>query len=66
MHFYSLVRGTEKTSIARILAKSVNCKELNEGLACERCESCIASNEQRNPDIIEMDAASNNGVDEIK
>ncbi|ATZ18379.1 DNA polymerase III subunit gamma/tau [Mesoplasma melaleucae] len=59
-------RGTGKTSIARILAKSVNCKNLTDGLACEQCESCIASNEQRNPDIIEMDAASNNGVDEIR
>ncbi|ASZ09450.1 DNA polymerase III, subunit gamma and tau [Mesoplasma chauliocola] len=59
-------RGTGKTSIARILAKSVNCKNLSEGVACENCESCFASNEQRNPDIIEMDAASNNGVDEIR
>ncbi|ATZ21922.1 DNA polymerase III subunit gamma/tau [Mesoplasma tabanidae] len=59
-------RGTGKTSIARIIAKSVNCVNLSEGLACESCESCVASNEQRNPDIIEMDAASNNGVDEIR
>ncbi|AVN62677.1 DNA polymerase III, subunit gamma and tau [Mesoplasma coleopterae] len=59
-------RGTGKTSIARILAKSVNCSNLLNGLACEVCESCLASNEQRNPDIIEMDAASNNGVDEIR
>ncbi|AAT76034.1 DNA polymerase III gamma and tau subunits [Mesoplasma florum L1] len=59
-------RGTGKTSIARILAKSVNCLNIKDGLACEVCESCIASNEQRNPDIIEMDAASNNGVDEIR
>ncbi|AVN60664.1 DNA polymerase III, subunit gamma and tau [Mesoplasma entomophilum] len=59
-------RGTGKTSIARILAKSVNCSNLLDGVACEFCESCVASNEQRNPDIIEMDAASNNGVDEIR
>ncbi|AVN64044.1 DNA polymerase III, subunit gamma and tau [Mesoplasma florum] len=59
-------RGTGKTSIARILAKSVNCLNIKDGLACEVCESCVASNEQRNPDIIEMDAASNNGVDEIR
>ncbi|ATQ35847.1 DNA polymerase III subunits gamma and tau [Mesoplasma entomophilum] len=59
-------RGTGKTSIARILAKSVNCSNLLDGVACEVCESCVASNEQRNPDIIEMDAASNNGVDEIR
>ncbi|PPE04793.1 DNA polymerase III subunits gamma and tau [Entomoplasma ellychniae] len=59
-------RGTGKTSIARILAKSVNCENLIEGLSCETCKNCVSSNEQKNPDIIEMDAASNNGVDEIR
>lgn len=59
-------RGTGKTSIARILAKSVNCENLINGVCCEKCRNCISSNEQKNADIIEMDAASNNGVDEIR
>ncbi len=60
-------RGTGKTSIARIFAKAINCKlreqEVN---PCNKCASCKAINEGRTLDIIEMDAASNNGVSEIR
>lgn len=57
-------RGTGKTSVAKIFAKSVNC--LSDVKPCNKCENCIQSDEGVNPDIIEMDAASNNGVDEIR
>lgn len=57
-------RGTGKTSVAKIFAKSVNC--LSDIKPCNKCENCIQSDEGVNPDIIEMDAASNNGVDEIR
>ena len=58
-------RGCGKTSIAKIFAKLVNCQNCNDGIPCEICVCCTQNNEQ-NMDIIEMDAASNNGVDEIR
>src|SRR5213076_330882 len=58
-------RGTGKTSTARILAKAVNCEANEDGQPCGRCESCIAVKEGRALDLIEMDAASNRGIDEI-
>jgi len=59
-------RGTGKTSIAKILAKVVNCENLNEITPCNNCVSCTQNNNKQNIDIIEIDAASNNGVDEIR
>ena len=59
-------RGTGKTSIAKIFAKSINCLNVKNGISCEKCDICINSNLNENVDIIEMDAASNNGVDEIR
>ncbi|AVP49553.1 DNA polymerase III subunit gamma/tau [Williamsoniiplasma luminosum] len=59
-------RGTGKTSIARIFAKAINCKNLTQGNPCEICESCVVSNKGQSPDIYEIDAASNSGVDEIR
>lgn len=59
-------RGTGKTSIAKIFAKMVNCEHLEEGEPCNHCSSCEQINKNQNPDIIEIDAASNNGVDEIR
>ena len=59
-------RGTGKTSIAKILAKVVNCENLNGINPCDTCISCIQTNNKQNIDIIEIDAASNNGVDEIR
>lgn len=58
-------RGTGKTSVAKIFAKAVNCKNYT-GDVCDKCDSCIAANEGTNADIIELDAASNNGVDNIR
>lgn len=59
-------RGTGKTSIAKILAKIVNCESLDCTTPCDRCVSCTQINNKQNTDIIEIDAASNNGVDEIR
>ncbi|WP_027063506.1 DNA polymerase III subunit gamma/tau [Mesoplasma seiffertii] len=59
-------RGTGKTSVARIFAKSVNCSNLIDGFCCETCENCLSANNNSAPDIFEIDAASNNGVDEIR
>lgn len=59
-------RGTGKTSSAKLFAKTINCLNNENGDACNECENCKSFNENSNPDIIEMDAASNNGVDEIR
>jgi len=59
-------RGTGKTSIAKIYAKILNCNNLNGVKACEECDSCTQINNNQNIDVIEIDAASNNGVDEIR
>ena len=67
-HAYLFIgpRGTGKTSIAKIFAKTINCEHPEDGNSCEKCEICKLSNNNENVDIIEMDAASNNGVDEIR
>ena len=60
-------RGVGKTTCARIFAKAINCEHPREdGEACNECESCTAFNEQRSFNIFELDAASNNGVEQIK
>ncbi len=59
-------RGTGKTSIAKILARTINCECDNTTNPCEQCKSCINSKSKECVDIIEIDAASNNGVDEIR
>lgn len=59
-------RGTGKTSIAKILAKIVNCENLEEYNPCNKCVNCTQFNNKQAVDIIEIDAASNNGVEEIR
>ncbi len=59
-------RGTGKTSVARIVAKAVNCTNLQDGDPCDACPSCVAVREGRALDVIEMDAATNNRVDQIR
>lgn len=58
-------RGTGKTSIAKILARTINCTNLDITNPCNKCVNCIENN-NNSIDIIEIDAASNNGVDEIR
>ena len=65
-YLFSGPRGTGKTTIAKIFARSVNCLEPVNGVACGKCKSCLYSFSKECMDIIEIDAASNNGVDEIR
>ena len=59
-------RGSGKTTTARIVAKAVNCLDLQDGDPCNACTVCLAVNDSRFMDIIELDAASNRGIDEIR
>ena len=59
-------RGVGKTTASKIFARSINCLEPVDGNACGKCQSCLHSFEKECVDIIEIDAASNNGVDEIR
>ncbi|MGQ9599442.1 MAG: DNA polymerase III subunit gamma/tau [Anaerolineae bacterium] len=59
-------RGTGKTTMARLLAKAVNCLAAEDNRPCNTCSICVAINEGRLLDLIEMDAASNRGIDEIR
>jgi DNA polymerase-3 subunit gamma/tau len=59
-------RGTGKTSLARILAKAVNCTDLQDGDPCDRCDACVAIREGTTLDVLEIDAASNRGINEVR
>ena len=59
-------RGTGKTSTAKIFAKAVNCPNCKNGLPCNECEICKSIDDGSNVDVLEIDAASNNRVDEIR
>ncbi|NLC40548.1 MAG: DNA polymerase III subunit gamma/tau [Clostridiaceae bacterium] len=63
---FSGTRGTGKTSVAKIFAKAVNCLNPDDGNPCNECEICIAANNGSLMDIQEIDAASNNGVDDVR
>lgn len=65
-YLFSGPRGTGKTSIAKIVARAVNCMNTADGEPCNTCSSCIDINKGNFMDVIEIDAASNRGIDEIR
>lgn len=67
-HAYLLTgtRGVGKTTVARILAKAVNCLNVQDGEPCGHCEICQGIDKERFPDLLEIDAASNTGIDHIR
>ena len=65
-YLFSGPRGTGKTSIAKVFAKALNCQYEQDGEPCNECELCVTITDGSANDVIEIDAASNNGVDEIR
>ena len=65
-YIFSGTRGTGKTSTAKILARAVNCLNNTDGNPCNKCENCLSILDDQFIDVVEMDAASNNSVDDIR
>ena len=65
-YIFSGSRGTGKTSCAKIFARAINCLNLQDGNPCNKCENCLSSLEESTLDIVEMDAASNRRIDDIR
>lgn len=59
-------RGVGKTTIARIFAKAMNCTDLKDGEPCNVCNSCVEITNGNHPDVFELDAASNRGIDDVR
>ncbi len=65
-YLFTGTRGTGKTSLAKIFSKAINCLSPEDGSPCGKCAVCVALDDASNIDVLEIDAASNNGVDEIR
>ena len=65
-YLFSGLRGVGKTTAARVFAKTLNCLNKKDNITCEKCQNCIEIKESRNLDVIELDGASNRGIDEIR
>jgi DNA polymerase-3 subunit gamma/tau len=65
-YLFTGIRGTGKTSTARILARAVNCLDLQDGEPCNWCSACIEITDGSSVDVLEIDAASNRGIDEMR
>lgn len=65
-YLFTGTRGTGKTSCAKILAKAVNCEHPENGNPCNKCKSCLGIDDGSILDVVELDAASNNGVDNVR
>lgn len=65
-YLFSGPRGVGKTTTARILARAVNCEAPNDAEPCNKCDSCVSILEGRSLDVIEIDGASNNSVDDVR
>lgn len=65
-YLFTGTRGTGKTTVAKIFAKAINCEHPVNGSPCGKCEACKALSDPSNIDVLEIDAASNNGVNEIR
>ena len=65
-YLFSGVRGVGKTTTARVLAKTLNCLDVQENQPCNKCQNCINVTESRSLDVIELDGASNRGIDDIR
>ena len=65
-YLFSGARGIGKTSVARIFAKALRCPNAKEALPCNTCEECVAISQSRSVDVVEIDGASNNGVEAVR
>ena len=65
-YLFNGTRGTGKTTTARILARAINCENPQDGEPCGVCPTCQALSQENNLDILEIDAASNGSVDQVR